>query len=146
MNDTKASCLFGLKWKTRILHGWCVGIEKKTNGGSVKEKYIRTYFKWHDKTWYLTLHWKVVNAGPGLMASILHRPVYIPPIVPPLQEPPMSPPPVTAAIVANHQQGGSSMGINVQQPQALTLMPPMTMLINNVINNVDWVTQEERYA
>ena len=29
MNNTEASCLFGLEWKTRILHGQCVGIEEK---------------------------------------------------------------------------------------------------------------------
>ena len=40
MNDTEASCLFGLEWKTRILHGRCVGIEEKTNSESVKETYI----------------------------------------------------------------------------------------------------------
>ena len=80
MNDAEASCLFGLEWKTRIFHGWCVGIEEKTNDESVKETYIRTYFKWHDKTWRPTLHWKSVNPGHGPAVSILCRPINIPPL------------------------------------------------------------------
>lgn len=41
-NDTEASSLFGLKWKTKMLNGQCVGIEKM-DGRRVKETQCITH-------------------------------------------------------------------------------------------------------